>query len=122
MTAPDLSSEELEELHRDLLADRLRLEQYLQLTREGAKPVDLGTPIGRLSRMDAMQQQEMTKASRATLQTQLEQIAASLEAYAKGEYGDCRSCEAPIGYRRLKARPEAPFCLSCQDIRERRMR
>ena len=120
MTVPDLAPEQLEELHQDLLADRLRLEQYLELTKEGAKPVDLGTPIGRLSRMDAMQQQEMTKASRATLETRRLQIDAALEAYRKGEYGHCRSCEGPIGYRRLKARPEAPFCLSCQDARERR--
>ena len=69
MTVPDLAPEQLEELHRDLLADRLRLEQYLERTKEGAQPVDLGTPIGRLSRMDAMQQQEMTKASRSTHET-----------------------------------------------------
>ena len=120
MTVPDLESEQLEELHRDLLAERRRLEQYLDVTREGAKPVDLGTPIGRLSRMDAMQQQEMTLASRSTLETKLLQVNASLEEYRKGEYGYCRSCEEPIGYPRLKARPEAPFCLSCQDDRERR--
>ena len=120
MTVPDLAPEQLEELRRDLLADRARLEQYLALTKEGAKPIALGTPIGRLSRMDAMQQQEMTKTSRSTLATRLLQIDASLEAYRKGEYGDCRSCDEPIGYRRLKARPEAPFCVSCQDARERR--
>jgi len=120
MTVPDLEPEQLEELHRDLLADCARVEQYLALTKEGAQPVDLGTPIGRLSRMDAMQQQEMTRTSRSTLDTKRLQIEASLEAYRKGEYGHCRSCEEPIGYRRLKARPEAPFCLSCQDDRERR--
>jgi len=119
MHFPDLTPEQLEELHQDLLTDRLRLEQHLQRTAEGAKPVDLGTPIGRLSRMDAMQQQEMTKASRSILEIQLRQIQASLEAYQKGGYGECRSCEEPIGYRRLKARPETPFCLSCQDARER---
>ena len=120
MTVPDLAPEQLEELHRNLLADRVRLEEYLALTKEGAKPVDLGTPIGRLSRMDAIQQQEMTKTSRSTVETRLLQVDASLEAYWKGEYGHCRSSEEPIGYRRLKARPEAPFCLSCQEARERR--
>jgi DnaK suppressor protein len=118
MSVPELDHEQLEELHRDLLADRLHLEEHLQLSEEGAKPVQLGTPIGRLSRMDAIQQQEMTKASRSTNETKLRQIKASLEAHQKGEYGYCRSCESPIGYRRLKARPEAPFCLRCQDSRE----
>ena len=122
MIVSELTPEQLEELHEALLADRQRLEEHLRLSKEGSKPVDLGTPIGRLSRMDAMQQQEMTKASRSTLQTKLLQVQASLEGHLKGEYGYCRSCEEPIGYRRLKARPEAPFCLRCQDDRESRTR
>ena len=119
MGASELTPEQFEELHRDLLADRVRLEENLQLTKEGSKPVDLRTPIGRLSRMDAIQQQQMTKAGRATLGIKLRQVRASLEAYRKGDYGYCRSCDEPIGYPRLKARPEAPFCLSCQDTRDR---
>ena len=118
MIVPELTPEQAEELHQALLTERLRLQQHLQLTKEGSKPVDLDTPIGRLSRMDAMQQQQMTRASRSTLETKLLQIEASLKAYRRGEYGYCRACEEPIGYRRLKARPEAPFCLSCQDSRE----
>jgi DnaK suppressor protein len=118
MVVAELTAEECEELYHDLLDDRLRLEDHLRLTREGSKPVELSTPIGRLSRMDAMQQQEMTKAGRSKLETTLLQTRASLEAYRKGNYGYCRSCEEPIGYRRLKARPGAPFCLSCQDTRE----
>ena len=119
MSAQELAPEQVEELHQDLLAARQRLEEHLRLTKDGAKPVELATPIGRLSRMDAIQQQEMTKASRSTLEVRLRQIQASLNAHRKGEYGNCRSCEEPIGFRRLKARPEAPFCLSCQDARER---
>ena len=118
MVIAELTPDEREELYQDLLDDRLRLEEHLRLTKEGSQPVQLSTPIGRLSRMDAMQQQEMTKAGRSTLEGKLLQLRASLEAYQKGNYGYCRSCEEPIGYRRLKARPEAPFCLSCQDSRE----
>ena len=114
----ELTPAQLEELHADLLAERDRLEAVLRLNKDGSKPVELGTPIGRLSRMDAIQQQEMTRASRGTLETKLRQVHASLEAYPKGNFGYCRSCEEPIGYRRLKARPEAPFCLTCQDTRE----
>ena len=47
MTVP-VAPEQLEEC---LLADRLRLEQYLERTKEGAQPVDLGTlTIGAASR------------------------------------------------------------------------
>ena len=118
MDASELTPEQREELHEHLTGECRRLEELLQLTKEGSRPVELGTPIGRLSRMDAIQQQQMTKAGRATLEIKLQQVRASLEAYRKGNFGFCRSCEEPIGYPRLKARPEAPFCLSCQDNRE----
>ncbi len=118
MTVAELTTEQRDELYQDLLADRQRLEANLQLSKSGSKPVDLTTPIGRLSRMDAIQQQQMTKASRSTLRTKLLQVQASLDAFAKDEFGYCRSCEESIGYPRLKARPEAPFCLSCQDTRD----
>ena len=70
-----LTTEQLEELHQALERDRLQLEERFQLTKEGSKPVQLGTPIGRLSRMDAIQQQQMTKAGRTSLDIKLRQLA-----------------------------------------------
>ena len=114
----ELTADELAELRRDLTEEKARLEQVLKISKDGAKPVDLDEPIGRLSRMDAIQQQQMTKASRAAYERKLRLVGAALQTMAKGEYGYCRSCEEPVGYRRLKARPETPFCLECQDARE----
>ena len=116
----ELTTEQIESLHQLLLSERARLQELLRLSKEGARPVDLDEPIGRLTRMDAIQQQQMTKANRSTYEMKLRQVKAALELLGKDEYGFCRSCEEPIGYRRLKARPEAPYCLSCQGARESR--
>ena len=97
----------------------VRASKSLRISKDGAKPIGLDEPIGRLSRMDAIQQQQMTKANRSSYKRKLRQIRAALDAFDKDEYGLCRSCEEPIDYRRLKARPETPFCLECQDARER---
>ena len=85
---------------------------------ESVQPIAPDVSLGRLTRMDAIQQQQMTKANRSTCEVKLRQVKASLELIGKDEYGFCRSCEEPIGYPRLKARPEAPYCLSCQGARE----
>lgn len=114
----ELTADQLDELHKDLTKEKARLEQVLKISKEGAKPVDLDEPIGRLSRMDAIQQQQMTKANRAAYERKLRLIDAALRTMESDEYGYCRSCEEPVGYRRLKARPETPFCLECQDARE----
>ncbi len=120
MSASELTAEQTDELYQVLLSESARLEDLLKLSKEGARPVDLGEPIGRLTRMDAIQQQQMTKANRRSYETKLRQVRAALGLLGKDEYGFCRLCEEPIGYPRLKARPEAPFCLSCQDARESR--
>jgi DnaK suppressor protein len=64
--------------------------------------------------MDAMQQQAMAKATRHKAQLRLAQCKSAVSAFDRDEYGLCRKCEEPIGYARLSAKPEAPFCLTCQ--------
>lgn len=99
---------------------RGEIQESMEAARSGTRPVDLGLPIGRLSRMDAMQQQHMAQAGVSALERRLSQIAAALAAVASGTYGFCRRCEEPIGYQRLKARPETPFCLRCQAESEKK--
>jgi DnaK suppressor protein len=115
-----LSDAQRTELREDLLKLRAELQETLSLSSEGARPVDLEEPIGRLSRMDAMQQQSMLKANRAAAQLRLAQVEGALVRHREEDYGECQGCGEWIGYPRLKARPEAPFCLSCQGAQETR--
>lgn len=109
-----LTTAQEKELHNYLLVLRSELEKLLADSQESSKTVDLDQPIGRLSRMDALQQQAMAKASRAGTERRLKLIDSALVAIKQERYGECRRCEEPIGYPRLKARPESPFCLECQ--------
>ena len=115
----ELTEQELEELRCDLEKLKSELEELLALSKAGAKPVELDEPIGRLSRMDAMQHQQMAVANRQNHQLRYKQASAALNRFASGDYGYCRRCDEPVGYGRLKARPEAPFCLQCQGTGER---
>ena len=116
----ELTPEETEFLRTELEGLLVEIERSLQLSKEGAKPVDLDEPIGRLSRMDAMLQQSMTRAGRESLEMRRRQIRESLSAMERGESGLCRRCEEPIAFRRLKVRPEAAFCVTCQEDLESR--
>lgn len=95
------------------------LQDLLSRSSASSKPVDLDEPIGRLSRMDALQQQQMAVASRQVQNQRLLLLRNALKAIERDEYGYCRRCEEPIGYQRLKVRPESPFCLTCQSRSER---
>lgn len=122
-----IAPEELDEAQRleltqDLHARASALRASLAQTQEHAKPVDLDEPIGRLSRMDAIQQQQMALANRAREQASLQQVERSLSLIAQEpeRYGLCTRCEEPIGYKRLKARPESNVCMSCLSSSPRR--
>jgi DnaK suppressor protein len=117
----DLTDDQLAELKEDLLALQDSLQVSLAATQDRSAPVKLDqAAVGRLSRMDAMQAQQMAKANRSQFQLRLAQIAQALRLIAEDRYGLCRACDEPIGYPRLKARPETPFCLVCQNASEKR--
>ena len=109
-----LTVEEAERLREALLRRRDEVHQGLDAARDDAKPVGLDLSIGRLTRVDAMQQQHMAASRRQRLETEHAQIQQALSKLAAGTYGECVRCGEPIGYPRLAARPETPFCVTCQ--------
>jgi len=77
--------------------------------------------MGRLSRVDALQQQQMAAAGRRRAEARLERVEIAIERYeeAPDEYDWCPCCGQPIGYPRLKAVPESAFCVPCLQARGR---
>ncbi len=48
---------------------------------------------------------------------ELEDIDAALERIEDGRYGACLACGGPMGLQRLRAIPEARYCLACSGQR-----
>jgi DnaK suppressor protein len=102
----------LDELHA-------RLEDEQRTAADNARTVTLDqSSVGRLSRMDAMQQQAMAQASMQRLQLQRRRLEAALQRVQQGSYGACCECGGPIGLERLLSDPAAPFCMDCQEERD----
>ena len=101
---------ELEILRKDLSA---RLDQ----ADDSTAPVAPDKAIGRLTRQDAIQAQQMSLELRRRQKLQLQQVEQAIRRIENGKYGLCLRCEEEIGAARLKARPEAGLCLRCADRR-----
>ena len=107
--------------HERLLLLETELKDALLLATEASRPVELDQQsVGRLSRMDSLQQQAMAKNNRRSLELRLKQVVAALARHERGDYGSCLRCEEDISPKRLNAKPEAPFCRQCQSVQERR--
>ncbi|MFT4702518.1 MAG: DnaK suppressor protein [Bradymonadia bacterium] len=115
-----LPAKTLDALRARLGELRVELNELLDATKSGVKPVALDQPIGRLSRIDAIQQQKLAQANRRRTEIKLQQVMAALRSFDAGTYGVCRRCEDTIAADRLRARPETPVCMDCQQELEAR--
>lgn len=103
-----------EQLISRLRLQRIEIEQTLRSLEEAGRPVQLDQATqGRLSRMDAIGQQQMAKAGQTHLRIQLMRIDAAIKRHAEQRFGRCCKCGEPIAPARLDADPAAPLCIDC---------
>ena len=104
---------------RDELAGLLdrelaKLERSMRMTDEAARPVELDqSAVGRLSRMDSIQNQGLTRNLQERERATFGLIAAALRRIEEGRYGACTECGAELPFERLLVFPEAPTCAGC---------
>ncbi|SMF40665.1 transcriptional regulator, TraR/DksA family [Tistlia consotensis] len=97
------------------------LERLEAATRDDRRPVELDQQSsGRLTRMDALQQQQMALATGQRRQAAGQRIRAALARMDAGDYGWCLSCDEAIEPARLRLDPATPLCLACQQGGEQR--
>jgi len=98
-----------------------RLEERLIALQQGREaqdkelvPVELDQArVGRLSRMDAMQQQAMAQASARRTEVERQRIQTALGRLRKGDYGYCVKCDEEIAEKRLNVDPATLLCIEC---------
>jgi len=107
------------------VVDRAAVEARLQTRRaelagltaaheDDRRPVELDQARqGRLSRMEAMQEQAMAIEVERRREVELARVDTALERLAKEVYGLCVTCGEPIEPRRLAFDPSTPLCLGC---------
>ena len=71
------------------------------------------TRIGRLTRMDAMQSQQMALEAQRRRKIQIRKIDAAWQRMENGDYGICSYCESFIEIERLEFDPTTVFCSEC---------
>lgn len=109
-----LGSDQRAELRAELERELARLDRTMTMSRDAARPVQLDqTSVGRLSRIDAMQNQQMSADLHSRNEARHAQITDALLRMDEGTYGTCARCAVSIPYGRLIVFPEARLCASC---------
>lgn len=100
---------------RALIADRLsQLAEGDRIGRDALAVVELDQQaIGRLSRMDALQNQAMAQAQQARRKAEDHRLRKALRRIETGDFGWCEECGEAIPPGRLRLDPAATRCVSC---------
>jgi len=105
------------DLHRFrelLLQRRDALQDVAGTGRDAAGTVELDQArVGRLSRMDALQAQAMSRETNRRREVELARIEAALGRLEAGDYGLCVRCGEEIAEGRLLFDPATPLCIDC---------
>jgi DnaK suppressor protein len=80
---------------------------------EDVAPISPDNAIGRLSRMDSMQIQEIAKDAQRRRERRIQDLKRALERMDAGTYGICERCSNWIEFERLEASPESTACGTC---------
>lgn len=82
---------------------------------EARDPVSPDRAIGRLSRVEAMQAQQVSLAVHRRAQQRLQRVEHALKLISEGRYGSCTTCGEDIDTARLDVSPDTFVCIPCLD-------
>ena len=102
---------------RQLNELKTQLESALKMNAEDSEVVTLDTNIGRISRIEQIQNQHLAKELKERQEAQLQRVDRALKKLKKGQYGICPTCKKPISEERLEVQPDAVQCVQCAETR-----
>ena len=88
---------------------RIEIEQLKELT----KPISPENAIGRISRMDAINNKSVNEAALRTAEGKFSKLQQALEKIDEPTFGICIRCKQPIPEARLLLMPESTKCVNC---------
>ena len=108
-----MEPKEKEEIREHLREWREKPARQLPSLKEAAKPVPLDNALGRLTRLDAIQSQEISWNTLQPVQAQMAKLEFALSQIGRPNFGLCSEFYNPIPVGRLKTMPGAMRYVNC---------
>ncbi|MBC9796071.1 TraR/DksA family transcriptional regulator [Sinomicrobium weinanense] len=99
----------MEFLQKQIELTEKQVERYKEMT----KPIAPENAIGRVSRMDAINNQSTVKAALRQAEEKLSKLKYVLDKVGDKDFGICVKCKKPIPMGRIMAMPQSTLCVGC---------
>jgi len=90
-----------------------KTEKVIAEYKESAAPIAPDDAIGRVSRMDAINNRTIVEAALRTAEQKLIKLKHMQDNLDSPDFGNCARCGNKIPTGRLILKPESPFCVRC---------
>lgn len=109
MLSDDQRKEIENAIHEQLKEVNARIEEYKELT----KPIAPENAIGRVSRMDAINNKSVNEAALRQAETKKKKLELALSKIGEQYFGICTSCGNAIPIGRVMLMPQSNKCVNC---------
>lgn len=102
-----------EEVRQKILIEITKTEESIAEYKELCKPMAPDVAIGRVSRMDAINNRSIVEAALRKSETKLKNLQTVNSKIDSDDFGICLKCKNEIPLGRILIRPESLLCVQC---------
>jgi DnaK suppressor protein len=103
----------MDEIKEKILAEIEKTEKSVKEYREITKPIAPENAIGRVSRMDAINNKSIAEAALRKAEEKLSKLKYVLRQIDEDDFGICAKCKKPIPLGRILLMPQSRHCVNC---------
>ncbi|WP_034058736.1 TraR/DksA family transcriptional regulator [Lacinutrix jangbogonensis] len=108
-----MTSKQLEEIKQVINEELVKTETSIVNLKELTKPIAPENAIGRVSRMDAINNKSVNEAALRTADLKFKNLQITLSNINNPNFGICAKCKSQIPLGRIMIRPHSRFCVNC---------
>lgn len=104
---------EIDEIKDKILDEILKIEKSIVEYKELNQPIAPDDSIGRISRMDAINNKSITEAALRQAEQKSRDLHRVLSQIGTKDFGVCLKCRKTIPLGRILIRPQSLYCVNC---------
>ena len=108
-----MNEHDLKDVKKKVLQEIEKTEKSINNYREMTKPISPENAIGRISRMDAINNKSVAEAALRQVEGKLINLNSVLNSMHEKDFGLCLKCKNPIPLGRILLMPQSRYCVNC---------
>ncbi len=108
-----MNKEDKQEIKKRILEELKKTEELILDYKESTKPISPENAIGRVSRMDAINNKSVVEAALRKAEEKLNKLKLVLDKVNDADFGLCMRCGNPIPIGRILLMPQSRNCVRC---------